>query len=67
MQALIRVSETLPSVQKQLFIDAHSSGKLVKPEDAGYTIASLALNATANLSGEFVSWDSDYCAPYRRK
>ncbi|KIM25241.1 hypothetical protein M408DRAFT_222294 [Serendipita vermifera MAFF 305830] len=67
MQAVLRASDTIQPADLQLFKDAHSNGKLVKPEDVGYTIASLALRATTNLSGEFVSWDSESCAPYRRK
>ena len=67
MQSLLRVSDTIPSAELQVFKDAHASGKLVKPADVGYTIASLALLAAPELSGEFVSWDGEPCAPYRKK
>ena len=49
------------------FIKVHADGKLVKPEDCGYVIASLAVNAPKEMSGAFVSWDSEECAPYRKK
>jgi len=48
------------------FIEAYSSGKLVKPEDSGHVIAALAVKADKSLSGQFVSWDSEQCADYRR-
>ncbi|KAF7332073.1 Short-chain dehydrogenase/reductase family protein [Mycena kentingensis (nom. inval.)] len=47
------------------FVSAHANGKLLNPEDPGHVVACLALKASKNLSGEFVSWDSDECAPYR--
>ncbi|KAG6866455.1 hypothetical protein C0991_003973 [Blastosporella zonata] len=47
------------------FVNAHSEGKLVKPEDAGHVIAALSLQAQPVLSGQFVSWDSEECRPYR--
>lgn len=49
------------------FIKVHAEGKLVKPEDCGYVIASLAIKAPKELSGAFVSWDSDECAAFRKK
>ena len=67
MQTLLRTSETLPQANIQFFKDLYSTGKLVKPEDVGYAIASLALFATPELSGQFVSWDAEPCAPFRRK
>lgn len=49
------------------FVQAHANGKLVKPEDCGHVIASLVLNATKELNGQFVSWDSDSCRMYRNE
>lgn len=49
------------------FIRAHAEGKLVKPEAAGHVIAALSLQAPKKLSGQFVSWDSDDCRPYRQE
>jgi hypothetical protein len=48
-----------------LFVAAHANGKLLKAEDPGHVVASLALNAARSLSGQFVSWDSEECADYR--
>lgn len=48
------------------FINAHSSGQLVKPEDCGHVIAALALGAPKSLSGQFVSWDSEEVKDFRR-
>lgn len=50
-----------------MFVREHAEGKLNKPEDPGYVIASLALNAPKAMSGSFVSWDSAECAAFRRK
>lgn len=47
------------------FVQAYTEGKLVKPEDCGHVIAALSLQAAKPFSGQFVSWDSDECKPYR--
>jgi hypothetical protein len=67
MQAALRenTAHMLPA-DAQRFVDAHANGKLVKPEDSGHVIATLALRAPKELSGKFVSWDSDECADFRR-
>jgi NAD(P)-dependent dehydrogenase (short-subunit alcohol dehydrogenase family) len=39
----------------QKFSDLFSSGQLVKPEQPGHVIAKLALEATSDLSGKFMS------------
>ncbi|THH32886.1 hypothetical protein EUX98_g1284 [Antrodiella citrinella] len=49
------------------FVKAYTDGKLNKPEGPGHVIASLALNATKDLSGQFVSWDSEPCKAYRKE
>jgi len=48
-----------------VFVQAHAQGKLVKPEDCGHVIAALSIQAPKVLSGQFVSWDSEECAPFR--
>jgi len=48
------------------FIKLHETKTLVRPEDSGHVIAALAINATQDLSGKFVSWDEEALAPYRR-
>jgi len=40
--------------------------KPVKPNDCGHVIAALAVSTTKELSGEFVSWDEEDLASYRR-
>lgn len=69
MQATIRSlgALTMKEADHKSFIKAHTDGKLVKPEDAGYVIAELATRAPKSLSGQFVSWDSADCADFRRK
>ena len=43
------------------------SGQVNKAEDVGYCIASLALRAQKDLSGQFLDWASEECQDYRRK
>ncbi|EAU84850.2 short-chain dehydrogenase [Coprinopsis cinerea okayama7 len=68
MQAKLRLIGTnaMSPEDYEKFIKVHAEGKLVKPEDCGYVIAALALQAPKELSGKFVSWDSDECAPFRK-
>ncbi|KAG6902238.1 hypothetical protein C0995_002870 [Termitomyces sp. Mi166 len=67
MQATLRTkgSSFLAEKDHKKFVKAHREGKLVQPEDAGHVIAALALQAQPALSGQFVSWDSEECRPYR--
>ena len=48
------------------FVKARTEGTLVKPEDSGYVIAALSVKASKELSGKFVTWNSDECREYRR-
>lgn len=48
------------------FTDLHSSNKLTPPAVIGSIIASLAVGAEPKLSGQFLRWDSDELAPYRK-
>ncbi|KAG5648999.1 hypothetical protein DXG03_000348 [Asterophora parasitica] len=67
MQTTLRANEgsVLADKDHEKFVKAYEQGKLVKPEDAGHVIAALALRAQPALSGQFISWDSDECKPYR--
>jgi len=67
MQATLRTSagSALAKEDHEKFVKAYNEGKLVKPEDVGHVIAALVLRAQSGLSGQFVSWDSDECKPYR--
>ncbi|KAJ3090177.1 hypothetical protein HK102_004481 [Quaeritorhiza haematococci] len=62
MQTQIRtegLERGMPSSTHSKFVNLHSSGKLLPPEDPGRVIANLALRATRDLSGKFVSWDAE--------
>ncbi|KAF9008999.1 hypothetical protein BDQ17DRAFT_1448650 [Cyathus striatus] len=48
----------------ELFVRTHAEGKLVKPEDCGYVIAALALQAPKALTGQFVQWNGEECKPF---
>ncbi|KAJ7665545.1 hypothetical protein B0H17DRAFT_1090898 [Mycena rosella] len=67
MQAALRETGAAHMTAKdhQSFVSAHTDGRLLKPEDPGHVIASLALNATKSMSGQFVSWDAAECTNYR--
>ncbi|KDQ64591.1 hypothetical protein JAAARDRAFT_28234 [Jaapia argillacea MUCL 33604] len=60
-------ADHLKDADYKKFVDAHAEGRLIKPEDSGYVIAQLALIAEPDLSGQFVSWDSELCGEYRRE
>lgn len=49
------------------FHDMHTEGQMVAADEPGHVMAALALTAQRQLSGEFLSWDSDELAPYRKK
>lgn len=68
MQGIIREfgGGAMTETDHEFFIHAHGEGKLVKPEDCGHVIAALSLQAPKALSGQFVSWDKEECAPFRR-
>lgn len=67
MQAQLRATGNfhMDDMQHKFFVQTHTEGKLVKPEDCGHVIAALSLNSTKSLSGQFLSWDSEECKPYR--
>ncbi|KAI5301910.1 hypothetical protein KEM56_001228 [Ascosphaera pollenicola] len=47
--------------------DAFVQGKLLKPEQPGNVIANLALNATKDLSGRFLSWNDEELNSYQEE
>ena len=65
MQAQIRNAEgkMLPEDMAK-FVNEFKAGTLVDPSDCGYVIAGLALRAPQELSGKFVSWDSEECREF---
>jgi hypothetical protein len=48
------------------FVREHAEGKLLPPDVPGHVIAQLALAAPADISGKFLSWDSEECTPFRK-
>ncbi|KAF9485287.1 NAD(P)-binding protein [Pholiota conissans] len=68
MQATLRATgqEHMNENQHKFFVQTYAEGKLVKPEDCGHVIAALSLQAPKSLSGQFVSWDSEQCRPFRQ-
>ncbi|KAI0034070.1 NAD-P-binding protein [Vararia minispora EC-137] len=48
------------------FVREHTEGKLLPPDVPGHVIAKLALYAPAELSGKFLSWDSEECRPFSK-
>ena len=48
-------------------LQEHDKGLLLKPEDPGYVIAALALQAPKSISGQFVSWDAEECRGFMRE
>ncbi|KAG8762448.1 hypothetical protein FRB91_008431 [Serendipita sp. 411] len=68
MQTLLRSStDALRTEDVKPFVDLFASGKLAKPADPGYVIASLSISAKDELSGQYVSWDGEECKQHRRQ
>ncbi|KAF9439274.1 hypothetical protein BGZ76_006003 [Entomortierella beljakovae] len=61
MQSVIRTkgADTMVPDQHAKFVEFHSTKALLRPDQPGHVIASLALNAPNSLSGKFFSWNSD--------
>ncbi|TIB12616.1 hypothetical protein E3P89_00761 [Wallemia ichthyophaga] len=60
-----RVGKThMPPEMHSKFVELHSQGKLVKPQDTARVYANLAISSVnenlSNLSGQFLSWDGKY-------
>ncbi|KAG0241613.1 hypothetical protein BGW41_005629 [Actinomortierella wolfii] len=50
------------------FVNLHKEGILIHPDVPGYILANLALNATQDLSGKYVSYDQpEIMGPYGKK
>lgn len=65
MQAQVRSLEgKMKPEDLAVFINAFKEGKLVDPTECGYVIAGLALKAPKELSGKYVSWDSEDCRDF---
>ncbi|KJA30205.1 hypothetical protein HYPSUDRAFT_126617 [Hypholoma sublateritium FD-334 SS-4] len=68
MQATLRVTgqQHMNENHHSMFVQTHRDGKLVKPEDCGHVIAALSVEAPKSFTGQFVSWDSEECKPFRK-
>ncbi|TIB31756.1 hypothetical protein E3P86_03276 [Wallemia ichthyophaga] len=65
-----RVGKThMPPEMHSKFVELHSQGKLVKPQDTARVYANLAISSVnenlSNLSGQFLSWDGEELKDYR--
>ncbi|KAG8948114.1 hypothetical protein FRC04_010026 [Tulasnella sp. 424] len=67
MQAIVRAEgvNQMDPTELQKFNTLHSTGKLVKPEECGQVIAGLAVGATPEMSGRYVSWDDEALERFR--
>ena len=67
MQAYLRANGQANMSEQgyKFFKQAHNDGLLVKPDDCGHVIAALSVQGPKSLTGQFVSWDSKDCEPYR--
>lgn len=67
MQATVRAEgvNQMDPTEFQKFNTLHSTGKLVKPEECGQVIAGLAVGATPEMSGRYVSWDDSALERFR--
>ncbi|KAI1315305.1 hypothetical protein EDD11_000966 [Mortierella claussenii] len=59
MQSVIRTKgeNTMTPEQHIRFVDLHSSKSLLRPEQPGHVIASLAVKASQSISGQSLIWD----------
>jgi len=49
--------DNLDPESQEKFINAHKTGKLLKPEQPGHVIAKLVLDAPHLLNGRFLLWN----------
>lgn len=68
MQATVRADgvDRMDPSELEKFTSLHSTGKLVKPEECGRVIAGLAVAATPEMSGQYVSWDDAALEQFRK-
>ena len=67
MQAQIRQlvgTDKMRPEDLDIFVSAYDEGKLVDPIESGHVLATMALSAPLELSGKFVSWDSEECRDF---
>lgn len=47
-----------------IYIKAYEEGELIDPSESGHVLAALALKAPKELTGKYVSWDSEQCSDF---
>lgn len=47
-----------------MFIKEHEEGRLVDPSEVGHVLAAMTLYAPKELTGKYVSWDSEECSDF---
>jgi NAD(P)-dependent dehydrogenase (short-subunit alcohol dehydrogenase family) len=69
MQELIRGEEfkSMDEEDRLKFINAHKDGKLLPPDKPGHVMARLAVSASEELSGQFITWSDEKLAAYQDK
>lgn len=67
MQDLIRGdgSKHMDDDDRQKFVGAYESGKLLPPNKPGHVMARLATEASKDLSGQFLTWNDPKLAEYQ--
>lgn len=58
-------SNNMDEKDRKKFHEAHTQGKLLKPEQPGNVIARLVVGAGRELSGQFLSWDDKSLAQFQ--
>lgn len=67
MQDIVRAAQgIMDDNDLAKFTKLHASNALTPPAVIGSVLASLAVGAEPKLSGQFLRWDSDELAAYRK-
>ena len=56
----------MPAALFKSFVREYEEGRLLRPEGPGYVLAGLALGAGKSMTGQFVNWNDEACAEFRR-
>ena len=47
-----------------VYVREHEAGKLLDPSETGHVLAAMVLKASKELTGKYVSWDSEDCSEF---
>jgi hypothetical protein len=69
MQAQIRSDgpSVMAANDMTKFTSLHETGKLLPPDAPGSVIAGCAIGAPLDMSGEYVNWEDERLAQWRKK